>query len=156
MPAFPDTDAPNLKKWLPVLQKVAGEPNEDLFLIGHSVGCITILRYLESLRPGQKVGGVVLVAGFTDALKGIDTIEDELQNFFETPIPWDSIKARANNFIAIHSDNDPYVMLPHGDVFKEKLEAELIIKHNAGHFSGKEDKCVELPVVVESVLRISK
>ncbi|MDO8428997.1 MAG: hypothetical protein Q7S88_00005, partial [Candidatus Daviesbacteria bacterium] len=69
--------------------------------------------------------------GFTDSL-----IYDELKNFFETPIDFEKIKSKANHFIAIHSDNDPYVPLKHGDIFKEKLGAKLIVKHNLGHFSG--------------------
>src|SRR3989344_7483198 len=118
VPAFSDTDAPNLGKWLPVLRAVVGTPSEDLYLIGHSLGCITILRYLESLAPGQQVGGVVLVAGFTDDLSAIDTIEDELKNFFQTPIQWELIKSHAKHFVAIHSDDDPFVSLKYGDIFR--------------------------------------
>ena len=153
VPAFPDTEEPNLAKWLPVLTEVAGEPDEELFLIGHSVGCITILRYLETLNEGQKIGGAVLVAGFTD-----DLGFDELKNFFTTPLDLDSSKPKANKFVAIHSDNDPFVPLTHGDTFKDKLDAELIVKHAMKHFSGPVDdeaSCLELPDVVESMVKIS-
>lgn len=152
VPSFPDTDAPRLDKWLPVLEKEIGSPNEDTYLVGHSVGCITILRYLESLPPGQKVGGVVLVAGFTD-----DLGFTELKNFFTTPILFEKIKVKVNKFFAIHSDDDPYVPLKHSDAFKNELGAEVIIKHNFKHFSGpvdKEDSCRELPEVVTSVLSL--
>jgi|SRR3989338_5089753 len=152
VPAFPDTDAPTLDKWLPVLEGVIGVPNEDAYLIGHSVGCITILRYLESLASDTKVGGVVMVAGFTD-----DLGFEELKIFFTTPVPLEKIKTKTNYFVAIHSDNDPYVPLKYGDIFKKELGAELIVKHKFGHFSGaadKEDSCVELPDVVESILQI--
>lgn len=157
VPAFPDTNEPNLNKWLPVLSEAVGDSvDEETYLIGHSVGCITILRYLESLNESQKVGGVVLVAGFTDNLSF-----DELKNFFTTDILFEKIKENANHFVAIHSDNDPYVPLKHGDIFKEKLNAELIIKHEAGHFSGSDDEddpdtnCTELPIVIESIIKIS-
>ncbi len=150
VPQMPDTDKPNLKNWLPKLKEVADEVDEQTFLIGHSAGCITILRYLESLPENKKVGGVVLVAGFTDNLNF-----EELKNFFETPINFELIKSKANKFVAIHSDNDPYVPLFHGDIFREKLGAELIIKHNALHFSGevdKEESCIQLPDVAHAVL----
>ena len=154
VPAFPDTDAPNLAKWLPVLKELAGEANEELFLIGHSVGCITILRYLETLGEGQKIGGAVLVAGFND-----DLGFDELKNFFTTDLNLDALKQKANKFVAIHSDNDPFVPLKHGDTFKDKLGAELIVKHAMKHFSGPVDdekSCLVLPDVVESVVKIAK
>ena len=154
VPAFPDTALPMLSKWLPVLTEKVGTPNEDVYLIGHSVGCITILRYLESLKSEQKVAGVVLVAGFTTDLK-----MNELKNFFTTSIQFEKIKSKADHFVAIHSDNDPYVDLKYGDIFKDKLGAELIIKHNFKHFSGpvdKEDSCLELPEVVEGIVKMSK
>ncbi|HEY4487012.1 MAG TPA: alpha/beta hydrolase [Candidatus Paceibacterota bacterium] len=153
VPSFPETNAPKLDLWLPVLKEVVGTPDEDVYLIGHSVGCVTILRYLESLAPSQKIGGAILVAGFTD-----DLGFKELKNFFTTDIQLDEIKKRANHFVAIHSDDDPFVALKYGDIFKEKLGAEVIIKHNFKHFSGsrdKEDSCVTLPDVVESMLKIS-
>lgn len=155
VPAFPETDAPQQTKWVPFLKERIGKPDDELFLIGHSVGCITILRYLETLQEGERVGGVVLVAGFTDNV-GFD----ELKNYFEAPIDFIKIKTKSKNgFIAIHSDNDPYVDMKFGDVFKKEFGAELIIKHAMGHFSGsvdKEESCTALPDVVEAVEKLAK
>lgn len=108
VPQFPETEAPKLSLWLPKLREVVGEPDPETFLIGHSVGCITILRYLESLQKGEVLGGIVLVAGFTS-----DLGFTELKNFFETPIAFDTIRSKALYFTAIHSDDDPYVPLLH-------------------------------------------
>lgn len=154
VPLMPETEMPKLSLWLPKLKEVIGKPDEELFLIGHSAGCITILRYLESLGENEKIGGVVLVAGFTD-----DLGFEELKNFFETPIDFEKIKRHCDTFVLIHSDNDPYVDLKYGDILKEKLGAKLIVKHNMKHFSGpidKEDSCVSLPDVTEAVLDMSK
>lgn len=154
IPAFPETEAPKLDKWLPILKEKIIVPDTDTYLIGHSVGCITILRYLESLAPGQKIGGVVFVAGFTDNL-GFE----DLKNFFVDDIQFEKIKEKVNRFVVIHSDNDPYVPLTQADIFKEKFGAEVIIKHNFKHFSGpvdKEESCTELPDVVESIIKISR
>lgn len=147
---MPETNLPKLSLWLPKLKEVIGESNEDFYVIGHSAGVITILRYLEQLEEGKRVGGVVLVAGFTDNLG-----YDELKNFFETPIDFKKIKTKSNHFAAIHSDNDPYVPLKHGDIFKEKLGARLIVKHDMGHFSGAVDdtkSITSLPEVSEAIL----
>jgi len=154
-PALPETELPKMERWVSKLQEVIGNPNEELYLVGHSLGCATIMRYLETLREDQKVGGVVFVAGFNENV-GFD----EIQNFFEIPIDLEKIKDRSKNgFVAIHSDDDPYVDLKYADVFKEKLGAEVIIKHNAKHFSGAiegEESCVELPDVVESIEKLAK
>ncbi len=154
VPAFPETEAPNLEKWLPVLREAAGDSVEEVFLVGHSVGCITIMRYLESLPEGKKVGGAVLVAGFTENL-GFE----ELKNFFTTDINFGKIKESSKGFVAIHSDDDPYVPIKYGDILKEKLGTELIVKHNFKHFSGPVDNvesCTDLPDAVEAVERLAR
>lgn len=154
VPAFPDTDAPELSAWLPTLQEVIGTPDEDLYLIGHSVGCITIMRYLESLPVDTKIGGVVMVASFTEPL-GFD----ELKNFFTTEIDFEKIKASAKRFVDIYSDNDPFVPVQFAKQLEQKLGAEIILKPGMKHFSGAvddESSCLELPDVVESVLKISQ
>ncbi len=157
VPAMPNTDNPDLAKWLPKLKEVIGTPDKDLYLIGHSLGCPTIMRYLESLAPGEKIGGVVFVAGFDD---GLDAAKyPEVQNFFQTPFDYDKIKSHCSNFVAIASDDDPYVPLKYADILKEKFGAEVIIKHNMKHFSGAVDgegSCTDLSDVVDAVLKLSK
>ena len=53
------------------------------------------------------------------------------------------------------SDDDPYVPLEHGDIFKEKLGAKLVVEHHMKHFSG-DDGIDVLPSAKEAVLLISK
>lgn len=150
VPAMDPADAPSIAAWVPQLARIVGEPTPDTYLVGHSAGCITILRYLETLPAGQAVGGVVLVAGFTDALGYA-----ELANYFTTPLPWEHIRERSvGGFVAIHSDNDRYVPLAHGDTFKERLGAAVIVLHERQHFSGG-DGCVELPEARDAVLRLA-
>lgn len=154
VPAMPDTDEPKVSTWLSKLQEVAGSVDENIYFIGHSAGCVTILRFLESLPDSQRVGGVVFVAGFTD-----DLGFEELKNFFVTPLNFEKIKSKTKTFIAIASDDDPYVPLDRKDILKEKLGAEIIVKHGAKHFSGAadgEDACTELPDVVDAIVRISR
>lgn len=152
IPAMPETGAPKLSLWLPKLQEVAGQPNENLFLIGHSAGTVTIMRYLESLPDDARVGGVVLVAGYTESL-GFR----ELENFFTKPLHFDRIKPKAKKFVLIHSDNDPFVPIQYGNRLKEELDAELIVKHNMGHFSGAADDeaaCLSLPDVNQAIKKM--
>ncbi len=153
VPKMPETSLPKLTLWLPKLKEVASNPNEKLFLIGHSAGVITIMRYLEDLSDNQKVGGVVFVAGFTD-----DLGYEELKNFFEKPVNYGKIKSKSSYFVAIHSDDDPYVSLKYGDIFKNELGAKVIIKRNMKHFSGvidDEKSCTSLPEVTKSILEMS-
>lgn len=152
VPAMPKPDEPQLTNWLPQLKGIIGEADENLYLIGHSIGSVTIMRYLETLPENTRVGGVVLVAGFTDNI-GFK----ELKNFFEKPFDYEKIKSRAKHFILIHSDNDPYVQSIHASILKEKLGAELIIKKGMGHFTAGRDPddgpviCTKLPEAAAAI-----
>jgi hypothetical protein len=150
VPAMPDTNHPKMDAWVKHLIKTVGNPDKDCYLVGYSLGCITILRYLETLKKNQKIGGAVLVAGFASNLG-----YGEIESFFKKPIDWEKIKSRCKKFIAIHSDNDPYVSLHYGDIFKEKLNAEVVVQHDMKHFSGG-DGITELPVALEAVLKLSR
>jgi uncharacterized protein len=148
VPAMPNSAEPKMNEWLDHLGQIITNLDENLYFVGHSLACITILRYLESLGENQKVGGVVLVAGFSSNL-GFD----ELDTFFESKINWSKIKSSCKKFIAIHSDNDPFVSLHYADFFQDKLGAEVIIEHNKKHFSG-EDGINILPSALESILKL--
>jgi predicted alpha/beta hydrolase family esterase len=148
-PHFPDAERPQMEKWLELLGKLVGKPDEGTYLVGHSLGCILAMRYLEGLSPGEKIGGAVLVAGFSDSL-GIP----ELKSFFPRPLDFEKMKRHCGKFVAIHSDNDRYVALRHGEIFREKLGAKLIVLHNKGHFSTSEGT-IELPEALSAVLEIS-
>ena len=149
VPDMPDSDPPKLVTWLPHLKQIVGEPDEELVLIGHSIGTVTIMRYLESLDIGR-VGKVILVAGFTDQL-GFR----ELENFFDTTLDFSKIKTKSRHgFVVIQSDNDPFVSVQYGERLKEELGASLVIKHNANHMSGAvddEEACTELPEVIDNM-----
>ena len=148
IPAMPNTDKPNLSEWLHALKNIIGAPDEDLYLIGHSLGCATILRYLENIDV--KISGVVLVAGFAYDL-GID----EVKSFIMEPFEFERIKNKSKNFLAILSDNDPFIDEKHGQIFQKSLGATLSIYPGKGHFTGpigEPGSCISLPEVSEAIL----
>lgn len=150
VPAMPDPDAPRRDKWVPYLQEIVGQPDDELVLIGHSIGSGTIMRYLETLGDNEKVGKVIFVAGFTDQL-GFK----ELENYFDQLLDFAKIKSKsARGFMAIQSDNDPFVSAQYGQRLKDELGAKLIIKHGASHMSGSvddEEACLDLPELVSEL-----
>ena len=151
IPTMPDTDHPVVQSWLPAFSKAVGKTSEDDILIGHSVGCATVLRFLESLSENQKVGGVVLVAGFLD-----DRGDSEISSFFEEEFNYEKIKMGSNRFVSIHSDNDPSLKpnyFKHSNIFLLKLKAKINIIPDGGHFSIA-DNCFEFPEIVNEVVNL--
>src|SRR3989338_2892141 len=76
VPAMPKTSAPKIKPWIAHLSKIVGPPDKNTFFVGHSIGCQTILRYLETLPPNTRVGGAVFVAGWF-TLMNLETKEEQ-------------------------------------------------------------------------------
>ncbi|MBI2583426.1 MAG: serine hydrolase family protein [Candidatus Aenigmarchaeota archaeon] len=156
IPAMPDTDKPKIEKWVHFLEEQAGEINQNTFFVGHSIGCQAILRLIQKLPDDEKIGGAVLVAGWTNLNE--ETLEDESTRriampWIETPILWKKILMHAKKFTAIFSDNDPYVPMTESGIFKEKLGANIIIENKKGHMT-EEDGITELPSILESVLKM--
>ncbi len=148
VPAMPDTMNPTMNGWVPHLSETVGAPDQDTYLVGHSLGCITILRYLETLQDNQKVGGAVLIAGFGHNLE-YQGYKDELVSFFQTPVDWEKVKKHCNKFVTFHSEDDPYVPVKHSTLFEEKLGAKTIIQQGMGHYNDK-----EYPIILEALLQI--
>jgi predicted alpha/beta hydrolase family esterase len=145
---MPHAEAPQLHEWLPHLAEVVGRPDEQLFLVGHSLGCITILRYLESLPDASRIGGVVLVAGFAQPIH-----LEELNNFFAEPLDDAKVKRVAPRIIAINSDNDPHVPLWHGEKLHERFGAKLIVIKDGGHLN-EGSGFIRLPAARDALLEL--
>jgi predicted alpha/beta hydrolase family esterase len=157
-PAMPDTNTPKIENWIPFLQELIKNPDEETILIGHSIGCQAILRYLQSLPEGKKIGGAVLLAGFTHLKEESYENEEDREiakPWLEIPINWEKVKSKSNKFISIFSTDDFFVPLSDKDIFKESLGSEIIVEENKGHFSP-EDNISELPSLLNSVLKLSK
>lgn len=162
VPQMPDADNPRIEKWVPFLANLVGEPDENTYFVGHSIGCQAILRYLETLE-NKKICGAVFVAGWFDLAEFtyLEFPEYEQDSreiakpWIETLINFERVKKSAKKFVAIFSDNDPYVDLNNKKVFEKELGAEIIIENNKKHFR-ETDGVKELPIVLESILRMSK
>ena len=146
---MPDTMHPTLDGWLTHLQETIKDVDAHTFLVGHSLGVIAILRFLEALQQNEKIGGAVLVAGFSEPIA-----YDELGSFFSKPLDYEKVKNSANAFVAIHSSNDPYVPLKNGEILRDKLGANLIVIENAGHLNAG-GGFTELPTALKAICKIA-
>jgi hypothetical protein len=132
LPDFPNSSTPQLEEWLAKTRELVPrfEPKDNWVLVGHSLGCPTILRLLETFNDSERVKAVILVAGFAKDL-GIS----EIRNFVDRDFDWKKIKKKAKKFIVINSDNDPFIELSEGERMAKLLEAEFIVEHDAGHIN---------------------
>ena len=158
MPEMPDIDTPVIEKWVSKLAEVAGEPDENTFFIGHSIGCQAILRYLDShlFKPFGKVGGAIFVAGWFD-LKNLESkdVEDIARPWIGLPINPNKIRRVLPKSALIISDNDPFGCFEENKKRFEEIGSKIVVMHNAGHIT-KEDGFEELPMIVEELEKLFK
>lgn len=146
IPEMPNPNRPKLEDWIKSIAKCVGKPSKNCFFVGHSLGCITILRYLETLNEGEEIGGSLLIAGFSHDLGFI-----ELDTYFDKPIEWDEINSHCKKFTVMHSDNDPHVPVEQGEIFRQMLDARVIILEGMQHFRSSEG-VLELPIALNTLL----
>lgn len=152
VPRMPNPAAPEVKKWVAMITQVIGTPDGRTILVGHSLGVIALLRYLETLQRGAGVAGLISVAG---RVIGKPYKRYGVSSFFQSPIRWNILKRRAQKFIGIYSIDDPLVSTENGRILEHKLGAKLILERNKGHFS-RADKVFKLPVVLRAVLSLRR
>lgn len=157
IPQLPDPGNPRIYNWVPALSKVVGAPDEQTYFVGHSMGCQTIARYLETLPKNIKIGGAVFVAGFFKRLTGIENDpgnDETVKHWLETPIDFKRVKSHLPKNITIFSDNDPYVPLDNQDYFRDRFGSRIIIEHKMGHFN-EDTRITQLPIVLSSLLDLT-
>ncbi len=151
-PLMPHPDTPTIDDWVACLRSVVPTPNENTYFVGHSVGCQTILRYMETLPTSVQVGQVILVAPWIKlTVENLDAEEEEsiAHSWMNTPIDFEKVKRHSHSIIGIFSTNDPFVPLEENKhILEEKVNARTIVLENRGHFT-KSDGVSSLPELLE-------
>ncbi len=153
VPAMPNPQVPVIEVWVGHLQKTLGSLDSETMMIGHSIGCQTILRFLET--QDTPIRGAVFVAGFFE-LAGLRSDEERMiaKPWMEEAIDLKKVRHALPRSVAIFSDNDRWVPIEvNSQAFQEKLGSAIVIEHARGHFTG-EGGVFELPSVMEAVRRL--
>ena len=145
--AMPGSAHPEMDAWTHAVAEAVGMPDAQTVLIGHSIGAMAIMRYLESLPEGTYVAGAIFVAGF------LENIDAELASFFRSPLDAERIRRTAGKIIAIASDDDQHTPEGSAELIRDQLGAELVVVPGAGHFNA-EDGCATLPQALEAIIGI--
>lgn len=154
VPAMPDPLSPKMEDWVGFISQIIGNPREDDLFIGHSIGCQTILRYLETVHDGKRIDKVIMIAPWVflnDAAYEDEDDREIAKPWLQKSINWQKVKSKASSFTAIFSDNDPFVPLEENRrAFEEKLEVKVVVEHNKGHFT-EGDGITELSIILELI-----
>jgi hypothetical protein len=152
-PFMPDTDRPKIKEWVEELKKVV-DSKEGYILIGHSIGCQAIMRYLESLDEGNFLSCVFVAPWFDLKEETYESSDDRkiAKPWIETRIDFEKVKKRCGNFVCFFSDDDPFVDPKQSKEFKKALNCEVVMEKGKGHYDSVEG----WGSVLEKVLEIKE
>lgn len=141
-PSFPEAGA-----WRAAVARAVGTPDRHTHLVGHSLGCITLLRHLAGLPRPWELGGLVLVAGFTGRLEAVPLLD----GFLAEDVDVSAVRTGARRRLVLRSDDDPTVPAAATEDLARRLDAEVRVVPGAGHFCGSEG-VTRLPAVLEALL----
>lgn len=127
VPDMPNTFYPKQEEWVKVIERF--QPDENSILIGHSLGGVAVLRYLEKAK--SPVGKIILIAAPIRKLgKGFEPID----NFFESDFNWDRIKENCRKIIVFNQTEDDSVPLQHGKDLVSRVNGGLVAVEGSNHF----------------------
>ncbi|MFP5368238.1 MAG: RBBP9/YdeN family alpha/beta hydrolase [Actinomycetes bacterium] len=141
---LPDPDAPEVTGWENAVGAALGVPDAGTVIVAHSLGAITALRVLAGLSEVWELGGIVLVAGFVEPLESLPELDRYLSMGVDVERLAQSIRSRT----VIRSETDPFVPPAASDELAKRLDAQVQVHPEAGHFMAK-DGVTRFPAVLD-------
>ncbi len=144
---MPNTNEPTIEEWVKYLEENVHEVNDETFFIGHSIGCQTIMRFLEKSHKHLKVGGCVFVAPWLDLI-GLGSEELRIAHpWLDNKINPERVLDHTGNITCIFSTNDPFVSPKEWKKFETQFHTKIIVKKDFEHFEETD----EIPEILEEL-----
>lgn len=141
--SMPNPQNPILEEWIECISKNVGIADRDTFFVAHSLGTITTLQYIQTLKNhSSKIGGILLVSGFCAPLPSLP----ELDSFARGDLDVTNIIMRVKNRIVIAARDDEIVPCELSENLAQKIEATFVLEPKGGHFM-QSDGFSEFPLL---------
>lgn len=134
---MPNPKKPVVSEWIEEINHALSNALEDeIYLIGHSLGATAILRYLEILPKDKKIAGVLLISGLISPLEPDNAMSNyrAIDSFVVPDIDLLKVKPNSEKFTVFQSIDDPAVPYTHGEKISKELECQLVTVNKGGHF----------------------
>lgn len=145
---MPDSNSPNFNEWINHIEKSIQNYDEDSIFIGHSLGCTTVLSYLNKNRLSSNIKGMYMISGFTE-----ETPIPELSEFINDELNYSYLIGLTKNRIAISAKDDDIVPFQFSERMAERLDANFILLDEGKHFIDR-DNYIEFPFLVNEVKKL--
>lgn len=148
--SMPKPNEPVLSEWLEEIKRhIDRNPNDDIYLVGHSLGGTVILRYLEQFNSSSLKGVVIASAPCHQ------NTNSKIVDFLRTDFNWEVMKNKVEHVVVIHGDNDPNVPVSDAEETAKQLNGKLIIIPDGKHLNGSAG-FTELPEALSALIEMIK
>ncbi len=155
VPDLPDSDRPDLEKWLNHLQQYVDDLGEDPIIIAHSLGCPTALQFIQ--RNNLRVDRLFLIAPTHPQMDWqlIEKTHEKEQYDCIVKVTKAGYEARTiNNLVKeVHiylSEDDLYIPFDVIDLFSDLNPVKHFYK-DKGHFSQSNGGMLEFPDLLNEI-----
>jgi uncharacterized protein len=142
-PVIEKPDNPAYEMWKEMFDRELAGLKGCVFLIGHSLGGSTLLKYLSEETFELQIAGLFLVAPPFWGTQGWEAEDFALRHDFSKTIP------AIPEIHLYHCLNDPVVPVEHADIYQNFIQHALIHKLNGDDHAFSDG----LPVLVEHIKR---
>lgn len=145
VPKMPNNTYARFEEWKIWIERVLDKLEDNLIIIGHSLGGVFLAKYLEENESPRKIKACILIAAPFD-----DKDSDEPLAEFNLSTSLDNFSKRAGKVYLVQSKDDPVVPITELEKYKKLLpNAEALILDGMGHF-----KIEFFPELIELIKRI--
>lgn len=146
-PQMPNPAMPKIKQWVAEINKASqGRLNRRTILIGHSLGCFALLRFLESQPSSLRIKKLILVAGFS-----VPADQKVVKYFLPEP-DYAQIRRQVKHIYTLYSGDDKVVPKKASLQLNKTLGGTAVRDAGKGHFIGQYDTR-RLPSVLRLVTK---
>jgi predicted alpha/beta hydrolase family esterase len=117
--------------------------NKSIF-IGHSLGCVAILRFLQN-KNTDNIESLFLVSGFVE-----DSPIPALSEFVKRKIDYTKFIETIKNRVVISAEDDDIVPYSYSEELANKLNAQFRLLKTGKHFIDR-DGCTTFPFLLEQI-----
>ena len=141
-PKLPLEGEPEALACIEALVAAVGRLDEKTIILGHSLGGVLALRYLEAAEAASTPRAVILVGS------PWQTKAEKIKNLFLSEFDYDVVAWKAKEFVIVHDKEDKLVPFDHAEKYQKMLNAELVATTGCEHFMD-----AEYPILLETILK---
>lgn len=150
MPNFPVREEITIDKYFEIFNMYKNMFNEDLIVIGHSIGNIMTLKYIS--KNNLRIGLYISLAGFAEPfhVEGKDVLNDVVKILKLSDEEENKSKSLIKKKYSVYSDNDHIVPFDLLKKYCEVIESKPVFISGIGHM-GKKSGIEKLPEILDII-----